>query len=113
MKILNASVLMTSLLLLWVPQTQACHEDTLQVVGSNVYLMSQPRKNSRKLLKLPANYGDLRGCVTGTIGRKNYKIDRQGNRWYSVGFDDANDRRINGWVMAKKTKVILSCCQAG
>jgi hypothetical protein len=112
MKILNASVFMTSLLLLCVPPAQACHEDRLQVVGSNVYLMSQPRKNSRVLLKLPARYSDLKGCVSGKVGR-DYKIDKLGNRWYYVGFNEANDRRINGWVMAKKTKVILSCCQTG
>jgi hypothetical protein len=110
MKIFNVAVFMTSLLLL-MPPAQACHEDRLQAVGSNVYLMSQPRKNSRVLLKIPKGYDDLKGCVTGD-GR-NYKTDRFGNRWYRVGYNEANDRRINGWVMAKKTKVILSCCQAG
>ncbi len=74
--------------------------------------MSQPRKNSRVLLKLPTRYSDLKGCVSGKAGR-DHKIDKFGNRWYYVGFNEATDRRINGWVMAKKTKVILSCCQAG
>jgi hypothetical protein len=110
MKILNASVCMTSLLLIYIPPAQACHEDRLQVVGSNVYLMSQPRKNSRVLLKLPARYSDLKGCISGKVGH-DYKIDKLGNRWYYVGFNEENNRRINGWVMAKKTKVILSCCQ--
>jgi hypothetical protein len=112
MKVSNVSVFITFCLLLWAPLVQACHEDRLQVVGSNVYLMSQPRKNSRVLLKLPAQYSDLKGCVSGKAGR-DYKTDKSGNRWYYVGFNEENDRRINGWVMAKKTKVILNCCQAG
>jgi hypothetical protein len=110
---ITGSIALTSLLLLWPSVTHACHEDILQAVGQNVYLMSKPSKNSRVILKLPANEGDLKGCVTGRIGRKNYKLDRQGNRWYYVGFNETNDRRINEWVMAKKTKVTLSCCQAG
>jgi hypothetical protein len=110
MKIIRTFVLISTIFL-WSSVANACHEDRLQAIGQNVYLMSKPNKNSRVISKVPTNYNDLKGCVNGNLG-KDYKVDRQGNRWYYVGLE-LNNKRINGWVMAKKTKVILSCCQSG
>jgi hypothetical protein len=109
------SIIATSLLLCFASSVNACTEDRLQVIGRNVYLMSKPSKDSNVILQIPENFDYVIGCITGN-GSQSFKVDRVGNRWWYAGinlFDgNYNDRQINGWVMAKKVKVIQVCCQA-
>ncbi len=91
----------------------ACHEDRLQVIGKNVYLMSKPSKNSGAVLKFPENFDSVIACISGT---ESSKLDSDGNRWWYAGvnlYDGRNNnKQVNGWVMAKKVKIVTRCCQA-
>ena len=110
------SVIVVSVLLLYQASLNACTVDRIQVIGKNVYLMSKPSKNSSVILQIPENFANLKGCITGG-GSNSYKIDKQGNRWWYVGvdLDDGSERpprSVDGWILAKKMKVVTRCCQA-
>jgi hypothetical protein len=119
------SVITTSALLLYQASLNACTSDRIQVIGKNVYLMSRPSSYSSVVLKMPENFANINGCITGG-GSNSYKIDRRGNRWWYVGVDlvdgygpstrlnayDRPTRSVDGWILAKKMKVVTRCCQA-
>jgi hypothetical protein len=110
------SIIATSVFLLYQASLNACTVDRIQVIGKNVYLMSRPSKYSSVILKTPENFDNVKGCITGS-GSNSYRTDKQGNRWWYVGVDlhvgtDLPTRPVDGWIMAKKIKVITRCCQA-
>jgi hypothetical protein len=100
-----------SISLSWASNVNACHEDRAQVIKNNTYLMSEPSKNSKTILKLPNNFNNLRGCITSDLSRQDYKVDRSGTKWNYVDAN-INNREVKGWVMTNKIKVVTRCCQS-
>ena len=103
--------LILSVSLLWTSNVNACHDDRAQVIKNNTYLMSEPNKNSKTILKLPNSFDGIRGCITSDLSRQDYKVDKSGNQWNYV---DASirDRVVKGWVMSNRIKVVTRCCQS-
>jgi hypothetical protein len=97
--------------LFWASNVNACHEDRAQVIKNNTYLMSEPSKYSKVVLKLPKNFDNLRGCITSDLSRQDYKVDKSGTKWNYVDAN-INNREIRGWVMTSKIKVVTRCCQS-
>jgi hypothetical protein len=104
-------ILALSISLSWASKANACHEDRAKVIKSNTYLMSEPSKLSKVILKLPNNFDNLRGCITSDLSRQDYKVDRSGTKWNYVDAS-INNREVKGWVMTSKIKVVTRCCQS-
>ena len=104
-------IIALSISLLSILKVNACQEDRAQVIKNNTYLMSEPSKNSKTILKLPNSFDKIYGCITSDPSRQDYKVDKSGNQWNYVEAK-IRDRVVKGWVMSNKIKVVTRCCQS-
>jgi hypothetical protein len=104
----------SSAFILWGANANASHDHKIKIIKGNTFLMSDPSKQSKVILKLPKGYDRIRGCITSDLSRSDYRKDRLGNEWYLLDvYKDNNYSEksiVKGWIMKRNFVISGGSC---